>query len=458
MRMTRALLPLLILAGAAIAQDNERLLAGDVLTQELCERMRDDVMPRIELFTRMKFRRGVPMRLEPKGVWENKIKRDGFAGTSAKHALAYYTPSRNVVTVVPWVIGGYAGGNPSRRSRVAWISELEPTMIHELTHAIHHQNFYTEGRFYAASLRAGGLSEEELDRSTVDFLMGEGVPELVALRTTDFKERMHRHPGRDLPSPLNYMRKYQPDGKKAYRIKLLEHGYRDGLDLMHHLALKSGPRGIRAVLYRPPPRQLVFQPKILATVELDDPPEPDSIFGFLSPEILKGREILRATFPGHGRYFESACQPRRTKGCLIGYVATVGDEGSKDGQSRYAFFVADPDKPSPWVGRPAAHERHQGHARHREDGGRRALRLRGARRPGRDRARDEADPQPGPARRVRPERPLHQAPDAGPLQGRHRGSQAAVVYRPDHGRRLQRDPQGSIAKAGRKPRFPDYFQ
>ena len=350
MRMTRALLPLLILAGAAIAQDNERLLAGDVLTQELCERMRDDVMPRIELFTRMKFRRGVPMRLEPKGVWENKIKRDGFAGTSAKHALAYYTPSRNVVTVVPWVIGGYAGGNPSRRSRVAWISELEPTMIHELTHAIHHQNFYTEGRFYAASLRAGGLSEEELDRSTVDFLMGEGVPELVALRTTDFKERMHRHPGRDLPSPLNYMRKYQPDGKKAYRIKLLEHGYRDGLDLMHHLALKSGPRGIRAVLYRPPPRQLVFQPKILATVELDDPPEPDSIFGFLSPEILKGREILRATFPGHGRYFESACQPRRTKGCLIGYVATVGDEGSKDGQSRYAFFVADPDKPSPWVG------------------------------------------------------------------------------------------------------------
>ena len=350
----RYLLTLLLLAGAVSAQ--ETMKAGDALDEELCRKMRDEVMPRIEKYTRMKFRLAVPMRIEPRGVWENKIKRSGYGGTAAKHALAYYTPSINKVTVVPWVIGRYAQGKPLERTKQAWIEELEPTMIHELTHAIHHQNFFTEGRFYAASLRAGGLSEEELDRSTVDFLIGEGVPELVALRTTDYIHRMGRHPSPDVAAASRYMEKYKPEtnGKQAYRIKLLANGYRDGLDLMNKVSLMSGPRGIRGILYRPPPRVLLFQPDILATVELDDPPEPDSPFQILSVGKLKGRETLRATFPGPGRYFQTAAVRRRTPGCLIGFVAVVGEATGPDGEGRYAFFIADPDKSSPWVAQQAA--------------------------------------------------------------------------------------------------------
>ena len=343
----RYLLILFLLAGAASAQ--ELMKAGDALDKKLCEQMRDEVMPRIEKYTRMKFRRGVPMRIEPKGVWDNKIKAAGYAGSTAKHALAYYMPSRNYVTVVPWVIGGYAADKPRELTKQAWIEELEPTMIHELTHAIHHQNFHTEGRFYAASMRSKGLSEEELDRSTVDFLMGEGVPELVALRTTEFVGRMSRHPN-DPTSAARLMARYRPDGKQAYRLKLMAHGYSDGLDLMSSISLKSGPRGIRAILSRPPPRVLLFQPEILATVELDDPPEPDSPFQVLSVGKLKGKETLRATFPGPGRYFRTATVRRRAAGCLIGYVATVGDATGPDGAARYAIFIADPDRASPWVG------------------------------------------------------------------------------------------------------------
>jgi hypothetical protein len=129
---------------------------------------------------------------------------------------------------------------------------------------------------------------------------------------------------------------------------LLREGYVDGLNLSHHIQLRAGMRGVRALLYRPPPRQLLFDPDVLATVDLEDPPDPDSIFGFLSPELLKGSEVRLAVNPGRNRFFETAYVGERADGCLLGYVAQVGEEGKGSGVSRYAFFVADPDHPSPW--------------------------------------------------------------------------------------------------------------
>jgi len=345
--MLRTLLLLLAAGAAAWAQEDERMPAGDALTQEVCETIRDRVIPRIEAYTRMKFRRPVPIRVEPRDAWERKSKAKGFGGMAARHALAYYTPSFNVVTVVPWVIGGYLGGTPREKTRISWIADLEPTMIHELTHAIHHQNFYTEGRLYAASLKPAGLTEEELDRSTVAFLLGEGVPELVALRTTEFPQRMHRHP-RSLDGIGHYMRSYRPTGKEPYRSILLKRGYVDGLNLMHQVALRAGMRGIRAILYRPPRREVLFQPEFLPE-NLDDPPDPDSIFGYLAPEVLKGTEVRLAVNPGHGRYFSGAHRTHvRAPGCLLGYVAEVGSADAPHGLSRYAFFIADPDAPGGW--------------------------------------------------------------------------------------------------------------
>ena len=340
-------LPLLFAFALPVLAQDEEMLAGDALDVDMCNRIRDQVMPKIEGFSRMKYRRQVPIFIEPKALWDAKQKATGFAGHSAKHALAFYTPGRNTVTVIPWVIGGYARKSPPKKTRASWVADLEPTLIHELTHAIHHQNFYTEGRYYQASLRSSGISDRDLDRSTVDFLMGEGFPELVSLRTTEYPDRMHRHPSRQLPAALNYMRKYKEDGKEPYRVILSKNGYVDGLNLMHHLQLKAGSRGVRGVLYRPPPRQLLFQPEILATIALDDPPDPDSIFGFLSPAILAAKGVRRACNPGAGRYFEGAYRvPTRVHGCLIGYAAQIG---SGQGTARYAFFVAHPDNGGSWA-------------------------------------------------------------------------------------------------------------
>jgi hypothetical protein len=38
----------------------------------------------------------------------------------------------------------------------------------------------------------------------------------------------------------------------------------------------------------------------------------------------------------------------RAEGCLIGYVADVGAPNDPQGESRYAFFVANPDAPGDW--------------------------------------------------------------------------------------------------------------
>ena len=343
---------LLLLAAAARAQGI--MAAGDAIDLETCERIRERVIPRIEAFTRMKFRRSVPIRIETKEVWARAQTATGFGGHSARHALAYYRPWINDVTVVPWVIGGYPApgkkGTPVKKKREDWIADLEPTLIHELCHAIHHQNFFIQGRSYGVSLRTGGQSEDEIDAATVQFLLGEGLPEFVSLRTTEYPEHMDRYPSPEPDSVRHYMSTYRPDGKQPYRIILSTHGYRDGLNLLHHLFLKAGPRGVRAALYRPPPRVLLFQPELLGAVELDDPPDPDSILGFLSPEILSGSEVRLAVNPGAGRYFRGAARAGvRARDCLIGYTAEVGDRSAPHGLGRYSFFVADPDGPASWV-------------------------------------------------------------------------------------------------------------
>jgi hypothetical protein len=338
---------LLLAAAAVLAQSDGLVEAAEGLDRETCQRLRDRVIPRIEAFTRMKFRRPVPMQIMPRAAWLEAQKRSGYAGHSARHMVAYYSPSDNEVTVIPWAIGRYPVGDakttPLKKTRAQWVDSVEPTMIHELIHAIHHQNFYIEPRSYGTSLRMDGLTEKEIDAATVQFLLGEGFPEFVALRTTAFPDLMDRYPADELDPVRRYMKTYTPDGKQPFRIILFDNGYGDGLSLLHHLFLKAGARGVRAVLYRPPPRLLLFQPAILGTVDLDDPPDPDSIFGFLSPEILKGTEVRLAVNPGGGRRFRGAWRfGRRANGCLLGYVAHV------DGMGDYAFFIADPDRPGRW--------------------------------------------------------------------------------------------------------------
>jgi hypothetical protein len=222
-------------------------------------------------------------------------------------------------------------------------------MIHELTHAIHRQNFFSEGRDAAATVQVGAIPDDVLDRATVDFLLGEGFPELVASRTTDFKSHMDRSPAPHLDGVRHYMKTYKTNDKDVYRVTLFQHGYVDGLNLCHHVQLGSGARGVRACLYRPPPRVLLFQPELLKTIDLEDPPDPDSIFGFLSPAALGGQDVRLAVNPGTGRLFEGAYEGGgKVEGCLIGYVAEVGAAGDPQGESRYAFFVADPDSPGSW--------------------------------------------------------------------------------------------------------------
>jgi hypothetical protein len=352
--MRRICVLLLLSATAEQAQD-EKMTAGDSHDQETCSRMAEQVKARIEAYTRMKFRRHVPIGVEPRGSWEARLKQQGMGGRMARSGLAFYNIIANAITVVPWTIGGYLGGKPGRRSRSAWLGALEPIMVHELTHAIHHQNFYVIlGGARSASLRKSGLSEEEIDVSTVEFLTAEGYAELVALRTATPIGRPHllRIPAPELSHPRRYMRHYQPDGKNAFRAKLSASGYQDGVDLLNKLTMSAGPRGVRAVLYRQPPRVLFFQPDLLAKAELSDPPEPDAVLGFLSPFILEGGEVHLTVNPGPHRYFLNARQGRmraRAPGCLIGYAAEVGEDEGPHGAGRYSFFVADPDRPGKWA-------------------------------------------------------------------------------------------------------------
>lgn len=337
----------LLAASVALAQSDAPVEAAAGIDHETCVKLRDRVIPRIEAFTRMRFRRPVPIKIQPKADWIRAQQQEGYAGHSATHAVAFYSPYANEVTVVPWAIGRYpvrdGPGTPLKKTRAEWLEIVEPTLIHELVHAIHHQNFFIDPQTYGSSLRMEGLSEEEIDSTTVDFLLGEGFPEFVSLRTTEYPKQVGRYPADELAKASTYMRIYKPDGTQPFRIILFDNGYDDGLTLLHHLFLKAGARGVRAALYRPPPRLLLFMPEILGSVELDDPPDPDSILGFLAPEILEGHEVHLAVDPGRDRYFLRAWRThKRARGCLIGYAARVAGAGD------YAFYVADPDRPGRW--------------------------------------------------------------------------------------------------------------
>lgn len=353
--MRSSILALLLLGTLARAQEappegaeEPKFTAGDWMTVENCDALKHEVMPLIEADTRMAFRRPVPLEILPRAAWEAMKQQEGFGGHAATHMAAYYTPGRNVVTMVPWNFEGPAGGPKLERTAAEWRRTIEATLIHELVHAIHHQNFHSERAVFMASLKAAGLTEDEIDRSTVDFLQGEGFAELVALHTSRAPEGVGRQPTRETDSPATYMRRYLPDtdGKTAFRIKLFNHGYQDGLTLMHHLRLQGGMRAVRAALYRPPPRVLLFQPAILGKLDLDDPPEPDVILGMMHPGPLSAEGIFLAMNPGRGRFFAAAVAGRN-RDCLLGYTAKSG-KGANDG-GEYAFFIANPDRTCEWI-------------------------------------------------------------------------------------------------------------
>jgi len=112
----------LALVSAAHAQsgDNRLLTAGDALDARTCQEVGKRVKDRIEEWTRMQYRRNVPVNVQPKQVWERNIKRGGVAGHNARSGLAFYNIISNQITVVPWVIGRYAGNkNPPKKYRRA---------------------------------------------------------------------------------------------------------------------------------------------------------------------------------------------------------------------------------------------------------------------------------------------------------------------------------------------------
>jgi len=346
-----ALLALTLLPAAPARAEAHLVTAGDALDQETCRELVADLQRRIEFVTNIKFRRPVPVFVEPKASWKRRLDSGGFGGRMARSGLAFYNLVANQIVVVPWTIGGYLRKNPVKRTKEEWLAKLEPILIHELTHALHNQNFYIVlGGARQASLKTEGLTEEEIDVSTVEFLLAEGLAEFVAHRGASALGRRNllRRPAREIDSGAGYLRKYQPDGKRPYRVLLSAFGYQDGLDLLNKLTLKGGPRAVRGVVYRPPPRVLFFQPEVLGKVDVDDPPNPDDILGVLAPSVLDGGEIIFAANPGGGRFFGQAQTTgrgrERADGCLVGYFTTVDDN-----EKRYAFYVADPDRPGRWI-------------------------------------------------------------------------------------------------------------
>ncbi len=345
-----AVIGLLFLVVAPALAAPHMMPAGDALDKKTCQKLVDDLRTRIEFHTNIKFRRHVECGVETRARWNQKLKAGGFGGRMARSGLAYYNLVSNRIMVVPWTIGGYLRPKPIMRTKDEWIASLESILLHELTHALHNQNFYILlGGARQASLKTGGLTEEELDVSTVEFLLSEGLAEFVADRATSplGRQSLLRHPEREIDGVQTLMRRYKPDGKRPYRVILSATGYQDGLNLLNQLSLKSGARSVRGVVYRPPPRVLFFQPEILGTVNVDAPPNPDDILGVLAPAVLDGGELFLATNPGTGRFFERARtggSRSRAKGCLVGYYTELDG-----GRKRYGFFVADPDRPGNWI-------------------------------------------------------------------------------------------------------------
>ena len=354
-------LSFVLLVGVVYAQEKEPrpelISSGDWITLENCQRLRDEAIEEIEEFTRIKYRRPVPINIMSSHEYSARQADSGFSGWIGRHAAAYYSPGENRITVIPWGKGGPAPAE-------FWEVTTRRTMIHEMAHALHHQNFWTAGPHHLAASKVSGLTEEEIDAATVDNLLNEGFAELVEYGISmqrarrqrkargtlppEIAARFGRTPAPRLEKPLGYMKRYvpDPDSKEPYRIKLLSHVYRDGLTLMYHLMLQGGMRAVRSVLYRSPHRLLLFQPSVLASADLSDPPEPDAIFGLLHPGPLSNEGIRLATRPGPHRYFDGATQGH-DRSCLLGYVARATG-GPFDG-SQYAFFIADPDNPGTWA-------------------------------------------------------------------------------------------------------------
>ncbi|MHC4938757.1 MAG: hypothetical protein ACYTHK_07300 [Planctomycetota bacterium] len=352
-----ALILVLLSSGPALAQ--ERLLtAGEALDKATCQQVSDSVRARIEKWTRLKYRRSVPVDILSQQHWRRMLQAGGVAGNNARRGLAFYNIISNQIRVVPWVMGRYPplGKNPIKKYKDEWVNQLESIIIHELMHALHHQNFYVVlGGARAASVRTGGLTADQKDISTVEFLRAEGTAELVAVRTATAGARpnLTRRPNRELDIPQRYWDTYQPDNKRPFRVILSNFGYQHGLDILNRLDRRAGPRAIRALLYRQPPREVFFNPDLMAKmVDFDDPPDPDSILTFLSPDGVKFGEVHLAVWPGKNRFFSQAMPGpgrNRAPGCLIGYYASVGDEDADmPGRGNYSMFVADPDKPGTW--------------------------------------------------------------------------------------------------------------
>jgi len=317
----------------------ELMTVGEALTVARCMPYIEGMIPRIEACTRMRFHRPVPLSIMPKSQYE-AMRKDESPTNLMRHTVAFYVPGANTMTLIPWAIDD---PRDPKKPMQSWIGVAEPVLVHEMTHAIHHQNFHSEGRNYAVSMRPAGLSEEDIDRSTVDFLLTEGVAEWVSLRASLFPSGTFRKPDTEPQGVRRYMNTYKPNGQVPYRAILFENGYQDGMTLMHHLELKGGQLAIRAVLYRPPPRVLFFQPALFAEIDLDDPPEPEPIFQFLHPAAVGKEGVLLAVNPGRDRCFEeSVTFGVRAYGCLLGYWAKA------DNGSEYSFFVANPDNPGSW--------------------------------------------------------------------------------------------------------------
>ncbi|MEE8107006.1 MAG: hypothetical protein V3T86_15835 [Planctomycetota bacterium] len=337
----------------------ERVQLGDWMTVDRLLVLREQVVKDIEDFTRMRFRRPVPLLIMPYRTFEAQQANTGMGGWAANHASAYYSPSSNTVTFIPW-------GRKFPMPEQFWEDNTRATMVHEMTHAIHYHNFFTEGRNHRAGAKIRGLTDAEIDGSVVDSILTEGFAELVEYNVSQLREdrearkarpkrepltqlrKFRRNPERSPANPLTYMKRYVPDedAKNPFRMKILSYCYQDGLTLMYHLMLHGGMRAVRSVLYRRPARILLFQPEILATADLDDPPEPDAILGFLHTGPMDDEGILLATNPGSHRFFRGAMRGH-ARGCLTGYFAKAPAGHPTNGH--YSFFVANPEAKNAWI-------------------------------------------------------------------------------------------------------------
>ena len=92
-----ALILVLLSSGPALAQ--ERLLtAGEALDKATCQQVSDSVRARIEKWTRLKYRRSVPVDILSQQHWRRMLQAGGVAGNNARRGLAFYNIISNQIT------------------------------------------------------------------------------------------------------------------------------------------------------------------------------------------------------------------------------------------------------------------------------------------------------------------------------------------------------------------------